>query len=61
MTATVTRVSHDMSAGWMRDNPELVGKALTEFVTEHPPEEWTLTIRRAHMPGMSVSLVAVRK
>jgi hypothetical protein len=53
--------AHDMSEGWMKDNPELAGKALLQFFREHPPEEWNLTIRRAFMPGMFLTLSAVRK
>lgn len=59
--AVLKRVDRDMSEGWARDNPELAGKALTEFFREYPPEEWTLTIKRAYMPGMWLTLRADRK
>ena len=59
--ARVASKAEEMSEGWMRQNPELAGKALLTFFDEHPPEEWVLTIRRSFMPGMHMTLSAVKR
>lgn len=59
--ARTALVKVDMSKGWMKSNPELAGKSLLDFVEQHPPEEWTLTIHRANFPGMFISLCAKPK
>ncbi len=61
VTATTSQAAVDMSKGWMRDNPELAGKALLDFFEEYPPDEWKLTISRAFMPGIYLTLRAVRR
>lgn len=57
----LAKVCVDMSKGWVSDHPELAGKSLYRFFSEHPPEEWTLTITRANHPGMWLTLRAVAK
>ena len=59
--ARTSSVHVDMSKGWMESHPELAGKALLEFFQDHPPERWKLTIGKAHMPGMYLTLHAIRR
>lgn len=59
--ANVSFVKTDMSEGWMRDHPDLAGKALLRFYHDHPPTEYEITIKRANMPGMLLSLCARRR
>ncbi len=58
---TTVRVTQDMNESWMEAHPDLAGKFILEFIQEHPPERWTLSIVKSEVPGMTISLCASRK
>ena len=61
MTATLHRIEQGYSLGWIKDNPELFGKAIANLLNEYPPNEWDISIRHAYMPGEKFMIVCTPK